>query len=49
MTDVLTVQISRLMSALATPEHKHAASELRDVLATYRASEDLISIGAYGR
>ena len=39
--------ISRLMSALATPEHKRAASDLRDVLATYRASEDLISIGAY--
>jgi flagellum-specific ATP synthase len=39
--------ISRLMSALATPEHKQAASELRDVLATYHASEDLISIGAY--
>jgi flagellum-specific ATP synthase len=39
--------ISRLMSALATPEHKRAASELRDVMATYQASEDLISIGAY--
>jgi FliI/YscN family ATPase len=39
--------ISRLMSALATPEHKAVASELRDVMATYKASEDLISIGAY--
>ena len=39
--------ISRLMSALATPEHKRAASLLRDVMATYHASEDLISIGAY--
>ena len=39
--------ISRLMSALATPEHKRAASDLRDVMATYQASEDLISIGAY--
>ena len=39
--------ISRLMSTLATPEHQRAASELRDALATYRASEDLISIGAY--
>jgi len=39
--------ISRLMSTLASPEHQRAASELRDVLATYRASEDLISIGAY--
>lgn len=41
--------ISRLMSALAAPEHKRAASELRDALATYRASEDLITIGAYQR
>ena len=39
--------ISRLMSTLATPEHKRAASALRDVMATYQASEDLISIGAY--
>jgi flagellum-specific ATP synthase len=39
--------ISRLMSKLALPEHMRAASALRDVLATYRASEDLISIGAY--
>jgi flagellum-specific ATP synthase len=39
--------LSRLMTALATPEHQRAASAVRDVLATYRASEDLISIGAY--
>jgi flagellum-specific ATP synthase len=39
--------ISRLMSALASPEHQRAASAVRDILATYRASEDLISIGAY--
>jgi len=39
--------ISRLMSSLASPEHKRAASDLRDVMATYQASEDLISIGAY--
>ena len=39
--------ISRLMSSLASPEHKRAASDLRDVMATYKASEDLISIGAY--
>jgi len=39
--------ISRLMSALATPEHRQAASDLRDVMETYRASEDLISIGVY--
>src|SRR5581483_6160222 len=39
--------VSRLMSALATPDQYQAASRLRDALATYRASEDLISIGAY--
>jgi flagellum-specific ATP synthase len=39
--------ISRLMSTLASPEHQRAASVVRDILATYRASEDLISIGAY--
>jgi FliI/YscN family ATPase len=39
--------ISRLMSSLAPPEHLRAAGALRDALATYQASEDLISIGAY--
>ena len=39
--------LSRLMSTLAAPEHQRAASAVRDILATYRASEDLISIGAY--
>jgi flagellum-specific ATP synthase len=39
--------VSRLMSELAAPEHKAAASELRDLLAVYKAAEDLISIGAY--
>jgi flagellar biosynthesis/type III secretory pathway ATPase len=39
--------VSRLMSALAEPVHQRAASQLRDALATYRAAEDLISIGAY--
>jgi flagellum-specific ATP synthase len=39
--------VSRLMSALADPAHQRAASQLRDALATYHASEDLVSIGAY--
>ena len=30
-----------------TPEHKKAAGELRNVLATYTEAEDLINIGAY--
>lgn len=41
--------ISRLMNHLADPEHKGAASKLRDILTTYLNSEDLINIGAYKR
>lgn len=38
---------SRVMRAVTTPEHQKLAIKLRDVLATYRESEDLINIGAY--
>lgn len=44
--DVLA-SISRLMTQLATPEHRKAAGNLRDLMALYKKSEDLISIGAY--
>lgn len=44
--DVLA-SISRVMSAVATKEHKQVAGELKEVLATYRDAEDLINIGAY--
>ncbi|AYD40683.1 flagellar protein export ATPase FliI [Clostridium fermenticellae] len=44
--DVLN-SISRLMSEVASSEHKSAASLARDLLATYKNSEDLINIGAY--
>ena len=37
------------MSHLATPEVKSAAYEIRDLMATYKKSEDLINIGAYKR
>lgn len=46
--DVLS-SVSRLMPDVTTPEHRNFAGKLRDVLATYRASEDLINIGAYAR
>jgi flagellum-specific ATP synthase len=46
--DVLS-SVSRLMSHLASPELKNAAYEIRDLIATYRKSEDLINIGAYKR
>ncbi|MGG7176579.1 flagellar protein export ATPase FliI [Clostridium paraputrificum] len=46
--DVLN-SVSRLMSSIAATEHKSAASNARDLLATYKDSEDLINIGAYVR
>jgi len=39
--------VSRLMSEIATQEHKQAASTARELMATYKDSEDLINIGAY--
>ncbi|MDR0963906.1 MAG: flagellar protein export ATPase FliI [Clostridium sp.] len=39
--------ISRCMSAIADKEHKKAAGELKNVMATYNEAEDLINIGAY--
>ncbi|EKQ51088.1 MULTISPECIES: flagellar protein export ATPase FliI [unclassified Clostridium] len=44
--DILN-SVSRLMSQIASKEHKEAASLARDLLATYKDSEDLINIGAY--
>ena len=44
--DVLN-SVSRLMSSIAPKDHKDAASVARDLLATYKDSEDLINIGAY--
>ena len=44
--DVLQ-SISRVMSSIATKEHKVNAGKLKNVLATYTEAEDLINIGAY--
>ncbi|MCM8710972.1 flagellar protein export ATPase FliI [Clostridium sp. SYSU_GA19001] len=44
--DVLS-SISRLMPEIADDDHKKIASFARDLLATYKDSEDLINIGAY--
>jgi len=44
--DVLQ-SISRVMSSIATQEHKVLAGKLKNVLATYSEAEDLINIGAY--
>ena len=39
--------ISRLMSGIASPEHKQAANEMRNMMSLIRDNEDLIAIGAY--
>ena len=39
--------ISRLMSAIATPEHKSAAGKMRALLSLYRENKDLIDVGMY--
>ena len=44
--DVLK-SISRVMEDIASLQHKHHAKSLKELLATYRKSEDLINIGAY--
>lgn len=44
--DVLN-SVSRLASQLATSEQRAAARQLREALATYHQSEDLIQLGAY--
>lgn len=46
--DVLQ-SISRLMSDIATDEHKQLANRFRNLLATYKDAEDLVNIGAYAR
>src|SRR4051794_5878065 len=44
--DILN-SVSRLTSDIATAEQKNSASKLRDAMATYRRTEDLINLGAY--
>lgn len=39
--------ISRLMIQVISPEHREAAGKIKEIMATYRESEDLINIGAY--
>ena len=39
--------VSRLMPAVAGPEHREAASTVRRLLSAYARSEDLVRIGAY--
>lgn len=44
--DVLE-SISRVMKDVISTEHKKAASEMKELLATYRNIEDLLSVGAF--
>ena len=39
--------ISRLMSAIASPEHKAAAAKMRTIMSMYRENKDLIDVGMY--
>jgi FliI/YscN family ATPase len=39
--------VSRLMPYLIDEDHKEKAAQVRELLSTYRESEDLINIGAY--
>jgi flagellum-specific ATP synthase len=39
--------VSRLVSAIATPEQKEAGRKLRTALSAYRDAEDLVQLGAY--
>lgn len=43
----IPVSLSRLMSEVATPEHKALTSRLRSLLATYQKAKDLVNVGAY--
>jgi FliI/YscN family ATPase len=44
--DILN-SVSRLASRISTPEQKEAARKIRETLAAYQQSEDLINLGAY--
>lgn len=46
--DVLS-SVSRLMPEITSPEQRAWAARVRELLATYKQSEDLINIGAYVR
>lgn len=46
--DVLA-SLSRVMGKVASKEHRIVASHLRDLMASYKANEDLINVGAYAK
>ncbi len=46
--DVLQ-SLSRVMNKVVTKEHRIISSHLRDLMAAYKETEDLINVGAYAR
>ncbi|MBZ2173876.1 flagellar protein export ATPase FliI [Schnuerera sp. xch1] len=46
--DVLS-SVSRVMPSIVDKEHMEMANSIKNIMATYRESEDLINIGAYKR
>ena len=44
--DILN-SVSRLASKVSTPEQREAARKIREALASYHQSQDLINLGAY--
>lgn len=44
-----TVSLSRVMDAVAKPEHRDAARRLRSLVAHYEAKRDLVMLGAYAK
>jgi type III secretion protein N (ATPase) len=43
----VSVSISRVMSQIVTPEHRHAAGRFRELLSKYQDAELLLKIGEY--
>ncbi|MGP4142168.1 MAG: flagellar protein export ATPase FliI [Sodalis sp. (in: enterobacteria)] len=43
----IEASISRVMTALITPEHQHQVRQLKQLLSRYQRNRDLISVGAY--
>lgn len=43
----VSASVSRVMSAVVTPEHQRAAYRFRSLMSTYMRNRDLIAVGAY--
>jgi type III secretion protein N (ATPase) len=45
----VTVSLSRVMDAIAAPEHRDAARRLRALVSTFEVKRDLVTLGAYAQ